>query len=71
MAGTDPTKDTQQRIEEANRDGLCPRCRRPLGPGRVGSGALRDGVFCSLDCQAAFHEGYFLERARASSPSQN
>lgn len=66
-------QDKQQLIADALRAEKCPECGRRLPPAaeRVGSGALADGVFCGLGCQAAFHKEYFRERARASDPSQN
>jgi len=64
--------EKRHRIEEANGAGRCPNCGHTLGPGRrVGSGSHSDGVFCSLDCQATFHQDYYVERARASNPSEN
>lgn len=66
-------QDKERRIAAARQDETCPECGKPLPSGgeRVGSGALADGVFCSLDCQAAFHEDYYRERARASNPPHN
>jgi hypothetical protein len=63
--------EKQRRIADANGADRCPNCGRLLGGNRLGSGAHRDGVFCSLDCQTTFHHDYFDARARASSPSQN
>lgn len=36
---------------DANR---CPTCQGPLTT-RVGTGSFKDGVFCSLECQAKWH----------------
>jgi ribosomal protein L37AE/L43A len=52
--------DKRQRIEDARRRDVCPECEKPLTD-RVGTGALADGVFCSLECQAKFHHDYFEE----------
>lgn len=71
MADRESIEARARRIAEANQADQCPECGRPLGPERVGSGAHRDGIFCSLECQAAFHEDYYRERIRASRPSQN
>ncbi len=71
MADRESIEARERRIAEANRADQCPQCGRPLGPERVGSGVLSDGIFCSLGCQTAFHEDYFRERARASNPSRN
>jgi hypothetical protein len=63
--------EKKRRIAEANGAGACPNCRQPLGADATGSGAFSHGVFCSLDCEATFHQDYFEERARASNRSQN
>jgi hypothetical protein len=63
--------DKRAAIEHARRTDTCPQCRRPLAEDRVGSGSLTDGVFCSLDCQAQFHDDYFRERIRQGLPSPN
>jgi hypothetical protein len=68
MGGQDAPEAKRRRISEANPD-RCPNCGQPLGTDRVGSGRLSDGIFCSLECLATFHDDYFDERARGSRPS--
>jgi hypothetical protein len=46
--------DKRAQIEDAGRRGVCPNCGKPLGSGRVGTGSLVDGVFCSLGCLTKF-----------------
>jgi hypothetical protein len=70
MDDRERAEEKRRRIAEANPDS-CPQCGQPLGEDRIGSGRLADGIFCSLDCIAIFHEDYFRERARASRPSPN
>ena len=57
-------KDDRRRaiIEDARRRDVCPQCGKGLGDSRVGSGALSDGVFCSLECLTSFHGEYFQKR---------
>jgi hypothetical protein len=72
MSGDNTAEAKRQRIAEANAMGRCPNCGQPLDTGKpVGSGRRSEGIFCSLDCLATFHEDYFRERARASKPAQN
>jgi hypothetical protein len=65
-------REKKDRIARGHDQGLCPNCWSSIEPGGgVGSGRLADGIFCGLDCQAAFHKDYYRERARASNPPQN
>jgi hypothetical protein len=41
--------------------GICPTCGGTL-VNRIGSGHLSEGVFCSLDCCAKWHEVGLLRR---------
>jgi hypothetical protein len=34
-------------------------------------GAAGDGLFCSLDCLASFHEDYFEQRRDLGTPTDN
>jgi hypothetical protein len=63
--------DKSTLIREATRSGACPFCHKRLPDNPVGSGSRRDGLFCNLDCQAAFHAEYFQARAASSRPSSN
>jgi hypothetical protein len=67
------TQDQVQRIAEGHERGICPQCGVSVAEPapRVGSGAISEGLFCSLDCQAVFYEDYYRERIRASRPSSN
>lgn len=65
-------REKRDRIARGHDKGLCPNCWGLIEPGEgVGSGRLADGIFCGLDCQAAFHKDYYRERTRASNPRQN
>jgi hypothetical protein len=48
---------------------LCPQCRKfiPSGSG-VGTGRIKDGLFCCLDCYAKF---YYLELQERASRQQS
>ena len=66
----------EARIRDAAAEDRCPQCARPLGSSsaerrRVGSGRLADGVFCSLECFAAFHKDAYDERIANGVPSRN
>jgi hypothetical protein len=54
---TDPQDDvTRLQLRSASEAGVCPSCGKELPKGGgTGSGSLDDGLFCSLDCFAAFH----------------
>jgi hypothetical protein len=44
---------------------VCPHCGKPIPEGkRIGAGANRKGVFCSLDCYANYYALELAERAR-------
>lgn len=66
-----PMQSPAERIREAAEDEKCPQCLVPLGRHRTGSGRLADGVFCSLDCYAVFHEDHFTQRLKLGVPSRN
>jgi len=46
--------------------GICAVCQQPLTT-KVGSGQFKDGVFCSLDCHARWHEA-LLRRQHQNRP---
>jgi hypothetical protein len=54
--------DKRERIEKAGRDGRCPQCEKRLEQDRIGTGALADGTFCSIECLATFHDDYLQMR---------
>jgi hypothetical protein len=62
--------DKRAAVEHGARTATCPQCHQPLTD-RVGSGALRDGVFCSLSCFAEFHDDHFRERIKQGLSSPN
>ena len=44
---------------------ICPYCGKPIPEGkRIGAGANRKGVFCSLDCYARYYEQELKLRAQ-------
>ncbi len=47
---------TRLRLADCAREGVCPSCGQPLDAlRRVGTGAVEDGYFCSMDCLAQQH----------------
>ncbi len=40
---------------------ICPVCQQSIAE-KFGSGQLKDGVFCSLDCYAKWHEALLMRR---------
>jgi hypothetical protein len=60
----------EQRVRKAAEHDSCPQCGKSLTD-RVGSGRLSDGVFCSLNCMALFHDDYYRERISHATPSAN
>ena len=40
------------RLRASAEAGICPACGAPLGENAVGTGARRDGLYCSLECLA-------------------
>lgn len=40
---------------------ICPVCQKPITQ-KVGSGQLKDGAFCSLDCYAKWSEALLIRR---------
>ena len=63
--------DKRERIQGAAREGRCPECGGTLGHERIGSGQLADGIFCSLECFARFHEDYYRVRITHGTASLN
>jgi len=63
--------DEQAGIAAARAADTCPQCTREFDADRIGSGALADGIFCSLACMAPFHEDYYRERRAWGQPSEN
>jgi hypothetical protein len=48
--------ERRRAIEEGRSTGTCPACGTTLEPGSgVGSGSLKDGLFCSISCYATFN----------------
>jgi hypothetical protein len=47
--------DDEYYLRECLEKGICPLCHKPIVE-RFGSGQLKDGVFCSLDCFGKWHE---------------
>jgi hypothetical protein len=39
----------------------CPACQQPITE-KFGSGQVKDGVFCSLDCYAKWHQAMLKQR---------
>lgn len=47
---------TRLRLAACAQEFVCPSCGSPVDPDtRLGTGAVRDGYFCSLSCLAAQH----------------
>ena len=46
--------EVQELLKDALAEKVCPQCRKPLGDG-YGSGHLKEGLFRSVRCYAAFH----------------
>lgn len=61
----------RQAIYEASKSDSCPHCGILLAKTRFGSGRHSDGVFCSLDCLATFHDDYYLQRRSWGNPNSN
>jgi hypothetical protein len=63
----------RRQIEAARRRGICPACGDPLPPppAPIGTGRRADGLFCSLDCLARYHEGYFEQRRDLGTSTDN
>ena len=40
---------------------ICPVCQQPIAK-RVGSGRLKDGAFCSLDCFTKWNEALLIRQ---------
>lgn len=56
----------QEYLAQCRRDGICPRCQKPIPPGAGhGTGRHADGLFCSLDCFATYNQAQLIERHRA------
>ncbi len=48
-------------LEQCLAKNMCPTCQKPMTT-KVGTGQFKDGVFCSLDCQAKWHENAMIKR---------
>jgi hypothetical protein len=48
-------------LAECRSSGICPYCHNAL-IARVGSGSLREGVFCSLTCFAEWNSATMIRR---------
>jgi hypothetical protein len=62
--------DERQRFEDARRRDVRPGCEESLMD-RAGAGALTDGVFCDLECQAEVYRDYFEERRDLGTATYN
>jgi hypothetical protein len=40
---------------------ICPVCPQPITE-KFGSGQIKDGVFCSLDCYGKWNQGLLIRR---------
>ena len=40
---------------------ICPVCQQPIAQ-KMGTGQLKEGVFCSLDCYAKWNETSLIRR---------
>jgi hypothetical protein len=50
-------------LRECLQSKICPTCQTPFEKG-VGGGQPKDGLFCSLDCYAKWHEEMLIRRHR-------
>jgi hypothetical protein len=48
-------------LRQCLRQNVCPTCQGPL-TSKVGTGQFKDGVFCSLGCQAKWHDSAMRKR---------
>lgn len=55
--------EEQGYLRDSLEKNICPACKKPPN-GKIGSGRRKDGLFCSLDCYARWHEGGLLKRHR-------
>jgi len=53
--------EEQAYLRDCLEKSICPACQKSLASG-VGSGQLKDGVFCSLDCYARWKQGELWKR---------
>ena len=51
-------------LQECLQKNICPTCQKTLY-NKVGSGKLNEGTFCSLDCNAKWHEASLIRRHQA------
>jgi hypothetical protein len=55
----------QEYLLELGKANICPNCGKAIPGGtRIGTGKKSDGIFCSLDCLAQYHETELIERAK-------
>ena len=47
--------DIRESLRQAFARNICPQCCRTIDEG-YGSGQIKDGLFCSLECYVAFRE---------------
>jgi len=63
----------EEYLRQCREKSVCPECQRPLYE-KVGGGQFKDGVFCSLDCYAKWHEALLVrrhqERLQKSKPNE-
>jgi hypothetical protein len=48
-------------LRQCLEQGICPVCQQPIVK-KFGSGQLKDGVFCSLDCYGEWHKASLMRR---------
>ena len=48
-------------LRQCMEQNICPVCQHPIVK-RVGSGQLKDGAFCSLDCFTKWNETLLIRR---------
>ena len=48
-------------LRECLEQNICPTCKKAIEK-KFGSGQVKDGVFCSLDCYGKWHSGQLLRR---------
>ena len=64
--------DREQKALDAYARKCCPVCDHPLaGLTPTGSGRIRDGVFCSSECYAAWHSERLIREAQRAKDIRN
>ena len=53
--------DEEDYLRQCLERNVCPVCQKPITR-KFGSGQLKDGVFCSLECHGKWHEVALLRR---------